>query len=129
MLSDLEGVLQDVWARSVAGTAPDSGRLGFEIEMSAQIALAQHWYLYKVGISYYDRTYDERKKINWRDRIEALFYLLKLRLVGAWFRPKILSVRPKMNRFISTLYVVILAQAGIQGQSSVVCPGPPPSRG
>jgi hypothetical protein len=91
MVSDLDGLLQDVPARSVAGAAPDSGRLGFEIEISAQIALARHWCIYKAGIRYYDRTYDEGKKINWRDGIEALFYLLKLRLGGAWFRPKILS--------------------------------------
>jgi hypothetical protein len=33
-----------------------------------------------MGISYYGRTYDEGKKINWKDGVKALWYLLKYRL-------------------------------------------------
>jgi glycosyltransferase involved in cell wall biosynthesis len=54
---------------------------GFEIEISARIALARRWRIYEVGISYYGRTYDEGTKINWRDGVKALVYLIKFR---AW---------------------------------------------
>jgi glycosyltransferase involved in cell wall biosynthesis len=54
---------------------------GFEIQISAQIALARRWRIYEVGISYYGRTYEEGKKINWRDGVKALGYLVKFR---AW---------------------------------------------
>jgi glycosyltransferase involved in cell wall biosynthesis len=57
-----------------------SDDFGFEIEISAQIALARHWRIYEVGISYFGRTYDEGKKIDWRDGIKALLYLFKFRL-------------------------------------------------
>jgi hypothetical protein len=42
-----------------------SNDFGFEIEISAQIARARRWRIYEVGISYYGRTYEEGKKINW----------------------------------------------------------------
>ncbi len=54
---------------------------GFEIEISAKIALARRWRIYEVGISYYGRTYAEGKKINWRDGIKALGYLVKFAAV------------------------------------------------
>lgn len=53
---------------------------GFEIEISAQISRARRWRIYEVGISYFGRTYDEGKKINWRDGLKALVYLFKFRI-------------------------------------------------
>ena len=52
---------------------------GFEVQISAQIALARKWRVYEMGISYYGRTYLEGKKINWRDGVKALWYLLRYR--------------------------------------------------
>jgi hypothetical protein len=57
-----------------------SDDFGFGIEISAQIARAKRWRIYEVGISYYGRTYDEGKKINWRDGLKALVYLVKFRI-------------------------------------------------
>jgi glycosyltransferase involved in cell wall biosynthesis len=53
---------------------------GFEIQISAQIARARRWRIYEVGISYYGRTYQEGKKIGWRDGLRALGYLVRFRL-------------------------------------------------
>ncbi len=53
---------------------------GIEVELSAQIARAKKWRIYEVGITYYGRTYAEGKKINWRDGVKALWYLLKFRV-------------------------------------------------
>jgi hypothetical protein len=57
-----------------------SDDFGLEIEISAQIARARRWRIYEVGISYYGRTYDEGKKINWLDGLKALVYLFKFRI-------------------------------------------------
>jgi hypothetical protein len=54
---------------------------GFEIEFSAVVVKARRWRIYEVGISYFGRTYQEGKKINWRDGLRALWYLVKFRLV------------------------------------------------
>jgi hypothetical protein len=56
-----------------------SDDFGIEIEISAQIARAKRWRIYEIGISYYGRTYNEGKKINWLDGFKAVVYLFKFR--------------------------------------------------
>jgi glycosyltransferase involved in cell wall biosynthesis len=51
-------------------------RFGFEPEFTAKIA-RNGYTVYEVGISYYGRTYEEGKKINWRDGIRAVYVILK----------------------------------------------------
>jgi glycosyltransferase involved in cell wall biosynthesis len=53
---------------------------GIEVQISAQIALHRRWRIYEVGISYYGRSYAEGKKINWKDGIKALGYLIRFRV-------------------------------------------------
>jgi glycosyltransferase involved in cell wall biosynthesis len=52
---------------------------GCEIQLSAQIARAGRWRIYELGISYYGRTYEEGKKVGWRDGVMALWYLVRFR--------------------------------------------------
>lgn len=52
---------------------------GFEVQFSAQVALARKWRIYEMGISYFGRTYEEGKKINWKDGVKALGYLFQFR--------------------------------------------------
>jgi glycosyltransferase involved in cell wall biosynthesis len=52
-------------------------RFGFEPEVTVKISRIPGIRLYEVGISYYGRTYQEGKKINWRDGFRALFCILK----------------------------------------------------
>jgi glycosyltransferase involved in cell wall biosynthesis len=52
-------------------------RFGFEPEVTAKIAKIKNIRIYEVGISYYGRTYDEGKKINWKDGFRALYCILK----------------------------------------------------
>lgn len=52
-------------------------RFGFEPEVTAKIARLKDLRLYEVGISYYGRTYEEGKKISWRDGLRALYCILK----------------------------------------------------
>lgn len=52
-------------------------RFGFEPEVTAKISRVSKIRIYEVGISYYGRTYDEGKKINWRDGVRAIYCILK----------------------------------------------------
>lgn len=57
-------------------------RFGFEPEMTAKVARLG-CRIYEVGISYYGRTYDEGKKIGWRDGFHAIWCILKY---NTWHR-------------------------------------------
>jgi glycosyltransferase involved in cell wall biosynthesis len=52
-------------------------RFGFEPEVTAKISRIPGIRIYEVGISYYGRTYEEGKKINWRDGFWAIYCILK----------------------------------------------------
>ena len=52
-------------------------RFGFEPEVTAKIARIPKVRIYEVGISYYGRTYEEGKKINWRDGVRAIYCIVK----------------------------------------------------
>jgi hypothetical protein len=56
-------------------------RFGFEPEVTAKIARIPAIRIYEVGISYYGRTYEEGKKIGWKDGFRALFCILKYGLL------------------------------------------------
>src|SRR5262249_42470867 len=49
-------------------------------QIGAQISLARRWRIYEMGIRFFGRTYAEGKKIDWKDGIKALWYLLRFRL-------------------------------------------------
>ncbi len=56
----------------------EENRFGFEPEITAKIAkLKDKFKIYEVGISYYGRSYEEGKKIGWRDGIQAIYCILK----------------------------------------------------
>jgi len=52
-------------------------RFGFEPEVTAKISRIKGIRIYEVGISYYGRTYEEGKKINWKDGFRAIYCILK----------------------------------------------------
>jgi glycosyltransferase involved in cell wall biosynthesis len=56
-------------------------RFGIEPELTAKIARGG-WRIYEVGISYNGRTYDEGKKIGWRDGVRALYCIVRYSLGG-----------------------------------------------
>ncbi len=55
-------------------------RFGFEPEVTAKMSRYPNIRIYEVGISYYGRTYEEGKKIGWRDGFRALYCILKYNL-------------------------------------------------
>lgn len=56
-------------------------RFGFEPEVTAKISRVPNIRIYEVGISYYGRTYEEGKKIGWKDGVRALWCIMKYRMV------------------------------------------------
>jgi glycosyltransferase involved in cell wall biosynthesis len=54
-------------------------RFGFEPEITAKVAKL-NCRIYEVGISYYGRTYQEGKKIGWRDGLRAIYCILRYNL-------------------------------------------------
>ena len=56
-------------------------RFGFEPEVTAKISRIPKVRVYEVGISYYGRTYEEGKKIGWKDGFRAIYCILKYGLI------------------------------------------------
>ncbi|MBA4283792.1 MAG: glycosyl transferase [Candidatus Puniceispirillum sp.] len=52
-------------------------RFGFEPEVTAKVSRIKGIRIYEVGISYYGRTYEEGKKIGWKDGFRAIYCILK----------------------------------------------------
>jgi len=75
-LTDME-VCYKVFKRSVLDhIVLKEDRFGFEPEFTAKIARSG-FTVYEVGISYYGRTYEEGKKINWKDGFRAIYVIFK----------------------------------------------------
>lgn len=56
-------------------------RFGFEPEVTAKIARIPKVRIYEVGISYYGRTFQEGKKINWKDGLKAIYCIFRYNLL------------------------------------------------
>ncbi|MCG3207778.1 MAG: Undecaprenyl-phosphate mannosyltransferase [Anaerolineae bacterium] len=83
-LTDME-VCYKVFKRSLLEKiALEEDRFGFEPEFTAKIAQLD-CVIYEVGISYYGRTYEDGKKIGWRDAVRAAYVILKYGV----FRPRV----------------------------------------
>ena len=61
----------------IQGLVLKEKRFGFEPEITAKICRVPNVRLYEVGISYYGRTYEEGKKIGWKDGFRAIYCILK----------------------------------------------------
>jgi glycosyltransferase involved in cell wall biosynthesis len=75
-LSDMETCYK-VFRREVLDSFTlEEDRFGIEPEITAKIA-AGGWRVYEVGISYSGRTYDEGKKIGWKDGVRAFYCIVR----------------------------------------------------
>lgn len=57
-------------------------RFGFEPELTAKLSRVPKIRIYEVGISYYGRTYEEGKKIGWKDGFRAIYCILKYNILS-----------------------------------------------
>lgn len=79
-LSDMETCYKLFRADIIKNLDLKENRFGFEPEVTAKIARIPKIKIYEVGISYYGRTYDEGKKIGWKDGFRAFYVILKYNL-------------------------------------------------
>ncbi len=78
-LTDME-VCYKALRREVVNTIDvEENRFGFEPEITAKIAKGK-WRIYEMPISYFGRTYEEGKKIGWRDGMRAIVCIMKYNL-------------------------------------------------
>jgi glycosyltransferase involved in cell wall biosynthesis len=82
-LTDMETCYKLFRADIVKGLSLKENRFGFEPEVTAKISRIKDIRIYEVGISYYGRTYEEGKKIGWKDGFRAIFCILKYGLFKA----------------------------------------------
>lgn len=76
-LSDMETCYKLFRSDIIKSIPLQERRFGFEPEVTAKVARYPHVRIYEVGISYYGRTYEEGKKIGWRDGVRAFICMLK----------------------------------------------------
>ena len=78
-LSDMEVGYKMFRAEVLKSIKLESKRFGFEPEVTLKLA-KKGYRFYEVPISYHGRTYQEGKKITWKDGVSALYYMLRFRL-------------------------------------------------
>lgn len=76
-LTDMETCYKLFRTDLIQGMRLEENRFGFEPEITAKISRIPNVRIYEVGISYYGRTYEEGKKINWKDGFRALYSIVK----------------------------------------------------
>lgn len=76
-LTDMETGYKMFRAEMLKSLLLKENRFGFEPEVTAKMARIPGVRIYEVGVSYYGRTYEEGKKIDWKDGFRAIWCVLK----------------------------------------------------
>ncbi|KQS32680.1 glycosyltransferase family 2 protein [Dyadobacter sp. Leaf189] len=76
-LTDMETCYKLFRADLLKNLSLHEKRFGFEPEVTAKISKIPKIRIYEVGVSYYGRTYEEGKKINWKDGFRALYCIVR----------------------------------------------------
>jgi len=76
-LTDMETCYKLFNTKIIQSINLNEKRFGFEPEVTAKISRVPNIRIYEVGISYYGRTFEEGKKIGWKDGFRALYCILK----------------------------------------------------
>ena len=84
-LTDMETCYKAFRREVIQSIEIEENRFGVEPEVTAKVAAAG-WRVYEVGISYNGRTYDEGKKIGWRDGVRAIICIVRYSRLGQRMR-------------------------------------------
>jgi len=79
-LTDMENCYKVFKSEIIKGLNLKENRFGFEPEVTAKIA-KKNCKIYEVGVKYYGRTYDQGKKIGWKDGLSAIRCIFKYNLL------------------------------------------------
>ncbi|MBK7763406.1 MAG: glycosyltransferase family 2 protein [Bacteroidetes bacterium] len=82
-LTDMETCYKMMRREIIQSIHLTENRFGFEPEVTAKLSRIKGIRIYEVGISYYGRTYEEGKKIGWKDGFRAIYCILKYGLFKA----------------------------------------------
>jgi glycosyltransferase involved in cell wall biosynthesis len=80
-LTDMETCYKLIRSSIAKGITIKENRFGIEPEITAKLARIPKIRIYEVGISYYGRTYEEGKKIGWKDGFRAIFCIFKYKFI------------------------------------------------
>ena len=94
-LTDMETCYKMVRAPLMKSLVLTSDRFGFEPEVTARLAQARAR-IWEVPISYSGRTYEEGKKIGWKDGLAAFWHIVRFNLFSRTRRPAPAAVPPKV---------------------------------
>jgi len=121
-LTDMETCYKVVHADLLKSLPLSANRFGFEPEVTARLAQARAR-IYELPISYDGRSYAEGKKINWKDGVAALYYILRSNLFGPradpWQTPK---VQPWEGRALADVPPALPSAPGGAGESETTVP-------
>jgi glycosyltransferase involved in cell wall biosynthesis len=92
-LTDMETCYKAFRREVIQSITIEEDRFGFEPEVTAKVA-RDHWRVYELGISYNGRTYDEGKKIGWRDGVRAVQCIVKYSRTGERVRKVLAGFGP-----------------------------------
>ena len=87
-LSDVETCYKVFRAEYLKCIRLQEDRFGFEPEVTYKISRIKRLRLYEIGISYHGRSYEEGKKIGWKDGVRAMYVIIKYPLMKAIFGDK-----------------------------------------
>jgi glycosyltransferase involved in cell wall biosynthesis len=80
-LTDMETCYKLIRSSMAKQITITESRFGIEPEITAKLARIPNVRIYEVGISYYGRTYEEGKKIGWKDGFRAIYCIFKFKFV------------------------------------------------
>lgn len=76
-LTDMETCYKLINTKIAQSLQLKEKRFGFEPEITIKLSRIPNIRFYEIGISYYGRTYEEGKKINWKDGIKAIYCIFR----------------------------------------------------
>ena len=79
-LTDMETCYKAFKSNIIKNISIQENRFGIEPEITSKISKIKNIRIFEVGISYYGRTYDEGKKISWKDGFRAIYCIIKYNL-------------------------------------------------
>jgi glycosyltransferase involved in cell wall biosynthesis len=79
-ITDMESGYKLFRSEVLKGLRLRENGFGFEVEVTAKISRIPDIRIYEIGIAYYGRTYQEGKKVNWKDGMRAIWCILKYNL-------------------------------------------------
>jgi len=80
-LTDMETCYKMVRTSTLQSLKLNEKRFGFEPELTAKLSRIPRIKIYEVGVSYYGRTYEDGKKIGWKDGVRAIYCIIRYGLL------------------------------------------------